>query len=667
MWPIIKNFLRFFVAGSFVFCAVRSACSETAWTPPTPDELAMTQEPRAPDASAIVLSYDEIDDANSAEVTIHVRLKVLTTGGLSAANVELPAEIVFNDDFDQDIFARTIHRDGIVVPYQRTPQNETTRNDGGSKRRFITLPDVQVGSILEFICHFRSQNTLLSQLINFYAPSWQVQQPYFVRSAHFRLVTPKDVDDQKKFVHWVPNLPAGVEPKWVKSDIVLDVQNVPAGEHEIWMPPSASVFYRVQFFYYAGTMNEFWGDRGGDVNDVWSQYDQPRKLLTEAVQQLIAPANTDEQKLRKIYAAVTAMENTDLTRERSDEENKRNGLHHANNADDIWTRKSASSDELALLFIAMARAAGYKAYPMAVTSRDQGVFDPNVLSWSQADSIVAIVDWNGGEFFFDPGTRFCPFGRLAPWHSNVLGVSIDGKIIKIRYTPKADVKYNQIQRVADIAVAADGSASGAVRIQWSGIAALSYRRRSVREDRSAVMKNMEQSLQSKVPAGIQIAVSTVEGLDDADSILTATFRVTGKLGTRTSKRLLLPAQFFESNAVPLLSAETRAWPVNFPKSHKITDVFRLHPPDGFEVEGLPPAQNLSLGEDASYQARASAGTDPEKKVPVMMTQRVYSLNRIDYPVVEYPELRSFFADVARDDQSQIVLRAQSGPETPNSQ
>ena len=78
--------------------------------------------------------------------------------------------------------------------------------------------------------------------------------------------------------------------------------------------------------------------------------------------QLVSASDTQEQKLRKIYAAVMEMENTDFTHEHSAAEEKSQGLKEIRNTDDILARKRGDSDQLALLFVAMARAAGMKAY-----------------------------------------------------------------------------------------------------------------------------------------------------------------------------------------------------------------------------------------------------------------------------------------------------------------
>jgi hypothetical protein len=98
--------------------------SSPPWIDPSPAELQMTSEPKAPGAPAILLSWEEHDDANSAEVVVHVRLKVLTEGGLSAGTLDLPDGVVSNDTLRQIFFARTIHP---TAPSSYSPEPHRTQ------------------------------------------------------------------------------------------------------------------------------------------------------------------------------------------------------------------------------------------------------------------------------------------------------------------------------------------------------------------------------------------------------------------------------------------------------------------------------------------------------------------------------------------------------------
>lgn len=625
------------------------------WTAPSSAELSMTSDPKAPGAPAIVLSYLEVDDADSAEVMVHVRIKVLTDAGRDAGNIEAPARIVMNDEFKQDFFARTIHPDGSVVVYVPNATNShISKVAGRDDVRTAALSEVTVGSIVEYGYHFNGQNTIYTHLIGFYYPTWNIQQQYFVRAAHYSLKTPDGLEATD--TRWISNLPADAHLDRSKNRIELDVVNVPARPNEDLLPPLTSIAYNVRFFFWDKPRGRFWGETGADVDDRWFEYYRPRKALKDVVHDLILPTDSDEVKLHKIYDAVQKFENTDLTRARTIREDKQAGISEAKNSEDVWNRKRGDSEELTLLFIALARSAGYEAYPMQVASRSHAIFSQDVLSWSQMDSMVAIVLVNGHEVYFDPGTRRCPFAHLAPWHSNVVGVSTEAKLVKIRSTPTTLPGDNRTDRIADLTIDASGAVTGSIQMGWYGNAALDLRRQAVSEDEVAVRAAIEHGLQAAVPDGIEVKLDTIKALAESDVPLIAKYTVTGRMGVATAKRLILPAEFFASTGKPVLASETRVAPVAFPAAYLARDQMTLHLPSSLAVETMPVAHSLKLGPDSEYSVRIQA---PSASQNLIVMQRFFTLTRVDYKLESYSALHTYFGQVATFDQDQIVLQSAS--------
>ncbi len=124
------------------------------------------------------------------------------------------------------------------------------------------------------------------------------------------------------------------------------------------MPPESSVRYAVRFFYFDGTRDKYWSQSADRVDDVWMPFYKPRPAIVAAVKGLIQPTDTDEQKLRKIYAAVQHLVNTDYSRQRTRDEDRQAGFRDPQNSEDIWKSKRGDSQQLAFLVIALARAAG---------------------------------------------------------------------------------------------------------------------------------------------------------------------------------------------------------------------------------------------------------------------------------------------------------------------
>ena len=152
------------------------------WIQPTPEELKMTAEPAAPDAAAVYLYREERADDKLHNHTLYVRLKVLTEKGKEYADVEIPYE---GGSFSiQAIQGRTIHSDGTVIPFTGKPYEKLLEKTKSRKykAKVFTLPDVQVGSILEY----RYESSYTDNVV--YSPQWYVQQPLYVRKAHYQFL-----------------------------------------------------------------------------------------------------------------------------------------------------------------------------------------------------------------------------------------------------------------------------------------------------------------------------------------------------------------------------------------------------------------------------------------------------------------------------------------------
>src|SRR5580704_4497012 len=88
---------------------------------PTKEELAMTEDPKAPGAAAVYLNLEEITDDPLHYHSFYARIKVLQEKGKELATVELPYQ---RGDFKvTDIHGRTIHADGTVIPLTGKPED----------------------------------------------------------------------------------------------------------------------------------------------------------------------------------------------------------------------------------------------------------------------------------------------------------------------------------------------------------------------------------------------------------------------------------------------------------------------------------------------------------------------------------------------------------------
>jgi hypothetical protein len=638
----------------------RSLAAVHPWVQPTPEELSMTSIPQVPGASAVILDMDTVDDQDTVYTrTIYERIKILTEAGKSYADQELPSDSL------KDIAGRTIQPDGKVEPFTGKPYEKTIFKNKGHKykAKVFTLPDVKVGSILEFQFTIASYGNVV----------WLAQSDLFLRHAHYNFQPTTQASPYWEYrgdaghttLAVFPVLPADahlVRPVKPGKPYNLDVNNVMPLPDEDFMLPSADLLYRVDFIYSGySSVDAYWKGEGKVYSDLWNLFIGPKSGVKAAVQKMIVPSDTQTEKLRKIYDAVQHMDNTDYSREHTEHEDKAQHLKEIQSTDDILTRKRGTSNELATLFVALARAAGFKAYLMQVTDRNQHIFLKHLPSWYQLDDLIAIVVLDGREQYFDPGEPYCPFSQLLWAHSGTGGVRQTDDGTAIGETPVANYKQNTLQRSAVLALDNTGTATGKIQFVFNGASALSWRIMNLEGDSVSLNKELETELTDILPSGFDVKVESIVNLTNPDLPLVVNYSVKGAVGTPAGKRLFLPADLFQAKAKSLLTGSTRMTPLYFRYAHLDIDAVKVQYPASLKVESLPDKSAFNYTNTAAYSFSSSHTGANE-----YMVVRQYVLGTYLYSVADYTAARDFFSKVTQTDQG-VVLLTQGATPPPSTQ
>ncbi|HEY9127272.1 MAG TPA: DUF3857 domain-containing protein [Acidobacteriaceae bacterium] len=642
------------------------------WTAPTKEELSMTSIPQVPGASAVYLYREEITEDKLHKWGIYVRLKVLTEKGKDNANVELGyGHSNGGGGYTiENIEGRTIHPDGTIVPFTGKPYEKLvskTEGANGYKRmaKVFTMPDVTVGSIIEYRYALRYDDHY------FIPPDWYIQTDTYLLKGHFNW---KPTSQQLVSSHagrekltnsiaWLPILPQGAEIKQTRlppvqgqedGQLIFDlvVNNVPPSPDEEYMPPLSSFTYRVLFYYSPyRSSDEFWKNEGKYWAKDSDKFIGPGSKVSAAARELAAPSDTPDQKLRKFYAAVMQMENTDYTREHDREEDKASGMRETHNTDDILDHKRGSGDQLAMLFTALARAAGIKASLAAVTSRNRSIFFPGYHSTGQLDDDIVIANVDGKDIYLDPGTRYCPYGHLDWKHTFAGGIrqlDTSGNVDIIQ-APGEPYTFSHITRVADVTMDEHGEVSGIVKLTFTGAPAIAWRHTSLRGDSTSLNHDLQESVERMVPGGAKIAVASIENLTDYEKPLIVSFTIKGPIGTPTGKRLFLPADLFVSNEKATFPHEKREFAVSFHYPSYVQDAFRVKLPASLKVESVPAKEEQRFDKYAVYSLL------PDSTPGSVIIRRNLAIAEILYMPKEYPGLRGFYNKMESKDQENIVL------------
>jgi hypothetical protein len=630
------------------------------FTQPSSQELQRTADPKAPGASAVYLNIEEITNDQEHYHSFYARIKVLEEKGKELATIELP--YLKGETKIADIKARTIHADGTVIPFAGKPEDVliARSTDKQYDRKVFTLPAVEVGSILEYRYRIEYDDNKFS------SPYWEIQRPYFIHKAHYAFTPFKAfIAGQRSdnylqdangnpvnSLSWWHILPPGVAVQADTRGFHVDLVDVPPTPNEDWMPPIRSLLYKV-FFYYENSNGEqqFWALQSKRWSGNINRLAEVNKPIRAAVSGLVTPGDSDLDKAKKLYSAVQALENTDFSRQPSDSDLDQLTLRAAKRAEETWSQKSGSSRDIALLYLAMLRAAGLKAYAMTVVNRDRDAFDPSYLSMDQFDDTVVILSTGGKEILLDPGEKMCPFLALNWEHSGATGLRQEPQKDRLfASTPMQAAGANVTTRTGDIFIDVHGVVTGDLMIAMTGQEALRWRQLTLQSEVPEVKKQFDQWLASVTPVGVEAHVDHFLALDDPNVSLMAMIKVYGSLGTPTSKRLLLPAFFLTTRGGhPFVDQEKRLTSVDMRYGEQISDMIVYHLPPGAAVEGIPPDTRIPWDGHASYVARGESETG--QITFTRQLSRGFTLLKPE----EYRDLRDFYQKIAAADRGQLVL------------
>lgn len=172
----------------------------------------------------------------------------------------------------------------------------------------------------------------------------------------------------------------------------------------------------------------------------------------------------------------------------------------------------------------------------------------------------------------------------------------------------------------------------------------------MRNDIEEVKKQFNEDLQNDLPEGVEAQFDHFVGLDNPDSNLMAVINITGKIGTATGKRMILPGLFFDSRAMhPFVAQDKRVTPIDVHYPVMETDDAVYHLPLGYAVESAPHTA------DVTWPGSALLRISSLSKGDSVEVARVFGRNFTMIGPESYNDLHDFYLKMAAADQQQIVL------------
>src|SRR5215475_1857804 len=618
------------------------------WKPVSPEELKMTSLPEAPGAPAVYL-YRQVDRndrgtqrGRGATEYNYVRIKIFTEEGRKYGDVEIP--FLKGRTSISNIRARTIKPDGSIANFDGKVFEEVVEKTKGQKylARKFTLPDVQPGSVIEYHYNIDLEDYFI------FRSYWLISEDLFTKKAVFTL-KPFDYYPWNVQWSWPAGLPVGTEPPKQDPDgtVRMTAANIPAFVTEDHMPPENELKFRVLFIYrdepFEPNVDKYWKQWGKKANGKAEGFVDKRKTMEEAVNSIVAPGDTPEVKLRKIYDRVQQIKNLSYLPRMSTEQIKQENLKEPANVEELWKNQFGQGWQLTWLYLALVRAAGFEAYPCFVAQRNEFFFRRERVDGRELSDNVVLVKVNGQDRYFDPGAAFTPFG-LLPWvetASNGMKLDKDGGIWI--QTPMPQSAESRIEHKAQLKITPDGDLSGTVVATYTGLEGQWRRVQERNQDDTERKKFLEDELKETIPTGSEVELAKAPDWNSSEAPLVAEFSVKF-LGwaTPAGRRMMVPAAFFANGQKHMFEHAERVWPVYFRFPYEIIDDISLQIPQGWQIESLPAPEDRDL-KAAEYSLKAEKGSGS------VHIQRMLRSDLLMVPKENYSALRAFFQLVKSKD------------------
>jgi len=628
-----------------------------AWPPVPKEDLALKENPSDPGSAAMILERQVYTDDEKRVQTEFLRIKVLTEAGRVYADVEIP--YVLKSTSVENIRGRTLQPDGTVIPFAGVIFDKVV----AKYKRFaydakaFTLPGVQVGSIIDYSYEVHWNEKFPDYVRNpakytfggtgwtYPTTTWTLQQNLFTRHVVFFLRQLKNGVLDYALVRMNDAHPTEQQDEswW------LEVNNVPAIEEEDRMPPRSVLTSRVHFFYRVGLTYNYWGQLSKAEADINKKFVERTRFLERAANELAPASDPPETRLRKLYAYVQKVRYVSYEPERTEKETKREHLEENKSAEDVYRHNYAYRHEINYLFTALARSAGFDAWLVQVVDRSSAKFEEQVPDASQLNATVVLVRLGGKDLYFDPATRFCPYG-LVPWfEADTQGIrwdTMNGNVVTIP-PPNSDI--GEIERTAKLKLQADGGLEGTLEIVFTGQEALDRRLSVSDDDDAGRRKFMEDEVKELAPAGASIDIDEINGWQDSERPLQMKCHLHApRYGTLTSRRMVFPLSVFQANSKDPFSQVYRTQPVYFRHGYRTHDRIEISVPAGYKLEAMP-ADSENAANFAKFHAKRGSDTG------IVRLDRQTEMTGNYFPVKSYYALRAYFHKLRQSDAQNVVL------------
>ncbi|NSL87520.1 DUF3857 domain-containing protein [Chitinophaga sp. Mgbs1] len=357
-------------------------------------------------------------------------------------------------------------------------------------------------------------------------------------------------------------------------------------------------------------------------------------FLADVTDNLVKNAKTDTEKAMAIYRWVR--DNYTC--------NEHGSMWASHSLKSVFNTKNGNVAEINLLLIAMLKRAKLEAYPVILSTRDNGLVYPYYPLLTRFNYTLASVVLDSAITSLDASDPLLGFGKLHPGCYNGDGRMVNADAYIIPYA--ADSLREQKFTSVSLGKLEKGEWKGSFQQRPTYFESYGIREKVKEKGPKEFFKNYQQKFSAW---DMEMQNENINDLKELESPVMVQFEFTLKPGEEDV--LYLNPLFSEITKQNIFKSAERNFPVEMPAVFDEVYSFNMEVPDGYEVDEIPKSGIVKFNEDEGvfeYLIQHSGNM-------IQMRCRV-RLTKATFAPEDYTDLRSFFDIVVNKQAEQIVLK-----------
>lgn len=611
------------------------------------DELTMERYEADTSAAAVVLFESgrmTFDRWFRPEMEYHVRIKILDESAFDHATIQ----VRYNPEIEQGIAkikgaTYNLGEQGEMVT-SKLNKKDIFKEDyiGNVKTTKFTLPSLSAGSVIEY--SYVKKYGWTSNL-----PDWVVQRDIPVIWSELNMRERKEHTFKTSFAGAHPFAIQDSEPNKGNVDHRWVAKDVPGIKREPFINSLDN--YRSRILFQTESIGAA-GDRPVDLLLTWGRiytglkelYSQAEKrekekFYKEEAAKLIGGLSTDEEKMAAIFDYVSKTY-------------KWNGAHNIITYGDfkkVRQKKEGDSVDINFILMRMLKSAGIGATPVVISTRAHGLINKDAPFIDQFNSVIILARADGKEFFLDASMGPRSYKMLPEKDINGAGMEIHPLLMKW-----VDISLSEPTKdvyMVEASVTPDAIVSGKVSASMTGYFAQDFRvdMNKAEDHKQHLRKDLFDGF-----AGVVIDELEVKDIEDYSKPMVYTSEFSNLRGDNikvSGDFIYMNPMLFMSDLENPFKESERTLPVNFVNTFSTRYIANIKIPEGYEVDELPKPKAFSLPDKAATFRRVVSTKDG--MVTVLFDQR---LNKTDFPIEEYEQLRGLFREIVESNNERVVFK-----------